>query len=273
MNLEKVKLGKNVEYKHIPLSELTLPSEICLASPREKNGFHLDEPKSSNGGTISTESLRKSMNFKRKDLEILKQSIERYGLLAPFQISEVPEDLGFFYDKRKYFILDGRKRYLAIRELLFPLEEEEILRKNGLCTNSGNAAVEKVEMQVQERFANLSIWNCALVPCLVYPYKTNLESLRHRMEDGRLNVKPSRNDCKLAEEMRKEGILDLEEENLSQFREISIKIEEAKQALEVTLQEIRSKINGSCPDQIQPKLKSPTNIFKWKSHTDKTYKI
>ena len=50
--------------------------------------------------------------------------------------------------------------------------------------------------------------------------------------------------------MRKKGILDLEEENLNQFMEISLKIEEEKQALEITLQEIRNRINGSCPEQI-----------------------
>jgi hypothetical protein len=245
MNLKQVKLGKNLELKHIPFSELIIPCAIYGNSTMQRNSHH-KKTQVSNDDIISTKKLRASKNLKRDDLEILKHSIGRFGLLTPFQIAEIPESLVFFYGKGKYFIVDGCRRYLAIRELLkLPTEEEERVRKDGLRTHSGRYAIEKAEIQAAEKFTNLSVVDYVLIPCLVYPYKTYLQMLRHRIEAKKLGAKPSKDDLKLAEKMRQEGVLDLELEDLSQLWETNRKIEKERQAVEKTLQQIRNRLQDS----------------------------
>jgi len=252
MKLKQARLGKNVELKHIPFSELAVPWSVYVDSTMQRNnGYHYNPLDVSNDGIISTESLRTSKNLKRDDLETLKHSIGRFGLLKPFQIAEIPKRLSYFYGKGKYFIIDGCRRYFVIRELLkLPTEEEERVQTDGLRTHSGHYAIERAEIQAQEKFANLSILEYVLIPCLVYPYKTYLQILRHRIEDKKLSVKPSKDDLKLAEKMRQEGILDLELEDLSQLRETRREIEEEKRAVEKTLQQIRNRIKDSYIQQI-----------------------
>jgi hypothetical protein len=252
MNLKQVKLGKNLELTHIPFSELIIPyAKYADSTMQRNNSHHYNQQNVSNDDVTSTEKLRASKNLKRDDLDILKRSIGRFGLLKPFQIAEIPESLVFFYGKGKYFIIDGCKRYLAIRELLkLPTEEEERVRKEGLRTHSGNYAIERAEIQAVEKFANLSIVDYVLIPCLVYPYKTYLQMLRHRIEAKKLGAKPSKDDLKLAAKMRQEGVLDLELEDLSQLWETNRKIENERRAVEKTLQQIRDRIQGSCTQQV-----------------------
>ena len=254
MNLKQVKLGKNLELKHIPFSELIIPYAKYADSTMQKNGSSPYNPQNvSSNGVASTEKLKASKNLKRDDLDILKHSIGRFGLLKPFQIAEIPESLVFFYGKGKYFIIDGCKRYLAIRELLkLPTEEEERVRKDSLRTHSGHYAIERAEIQAVENFNNLSIVDHVLIPCLIYPYKTYLQMLRHRIEAKKLGMKPSKSDLKLAEKMRQEGVLDLELEDLSQLWETNRTIEKEKRAVEKTLQQIRDRIHGSQVQQISP---------------------
>jgi hypothetical protein len=254
MNLKQVKLGKNLELKHIPFSELIIPYAKYADSTMQKSDSSPYNPHNvSSNGVASTEKLRASKNLKRDDLDILKHSIGRFGLLKPFQIAEIPESLVFFYGKGKYFIIDGCKRYLAIRELLkLPTEEEERVRRDSLRTHSGHHAIERAEIQAVENFNNLSIVDQVMIPCLIYPYKTYLQMLRHRIEAKKLGMKPSKNDLKLAEKMRQEGVLDLELEDLSQLWETNRNIEKEKRAVEKTLQQIRDRIHGSHVQQISP---------------------
>lgn len=243
MNLKQVKLGKNVELKYIPFSELTVPWSVYVDSTVQRNtGHNYNQLEISNDGIISNEISRTSKNLKRYNLETLKHSIGQFGLLKPFQIAEIPKNLGFFYGKGKYFIIDGCRRYFAIRELLkLPTKEEERVRIDGLRTHSGHYTIERAEIQAQEKFANLSILDYVLIPCLVYPYKTYLQILRHRIEDKKFSIRPSKGDLKLAEKMRQEGIMDLKLEDISQLWETSRKIEEEKRAVENTLQQIRDR--------------------------------
>lgn len=254
MNLKHVKLGKNLELKDIPFSELIIPSAKYVDSAMQRNnGHHYNQQNASNDDAASTEKLRASKNLKRDDLDILKYSIGRFGLLKPFQIAEIPESLVFFYGKGKYFIIDGCKRYFAIKELLkLPTEEEERVRKDGLQTHSGHHTIERAEIQAVEKFTDLSIVDYVMIPCLVYPYKTYLQMLRHRIEAKKLVIKPSKNDLKLAEKMRREGVLDLELEDLSQLWETNRKIEEEKRAVEKTLKQIRDRIQDTYAQQISP---------------------
>jgi hypothetical protein len=252
MNLKQVKLGKNLELKDIPFSELVIPyAKYADATMQRNDSRNYSQQNVSNDDVTSTEKLRASKRLKRDDLDVLKHSIGRFGLLKPFQIAEIPESLVFFYGKGKYFIIDGCKRYLAIRELLkLPTEEEERVRRDGLRTHSGHYAVEKAEIQAVEKFNDLSIVDYVLIPCLIYPYKTYLQMLRHRIEAKKLGIKPSKNDLKLAEKMRREGVLDLELEDLSQLWETNRKIEKEKRAMEKTLQQIRDGIQDSYAQQI-----------------------
>ena len=252
MNLKQVKLGKNLELKHIPFSELIIPNAKYLDSTVQRsNTPHYIQQNVSIDDATSTEKLRAPITLKREDIDILKHSIGRFGLITPFQIAEIPESLVSFYGKAKYFIIDGCKRYLAIGELLkLPTEEDERVQKESLRTHSGHYAIDKAEIQAVEKLANLSIVDYVLIPCLIYPYKTHLQMLRHGIEAKKIDVRPSKADLKLAEKMRQEGSLDLELEDLSQLWETNRQIEKERRAVEKTLQQIRDRIHGSYVQQI-----------------------
>jgi len=139
-------------------------------------------------------------------------------------------------------VTDGQRRYFALRELLrLPSEDEERKKKDGLRTNSGHDTVEKGELQAQEQFDQLSIRNYVLVPCLVYPYITFLQMVRHSVEDKRFSVKPSEEDLKVVEKMRQEGVQDISAEDLGKLWETRSRIDEERAAIEKTLQEIRNR--------------------------------
>jgi ParB-like chromosome segregation protein Spo0J len=185
-----------------------------------------------------------SKSLRRADLDALKHSIAQFGLLKPFEVAELPERVDFFYGgKGKYVVIDGQRRYFAVRELLrLPTEDEERKERDNLRTNSGHERVNKVEMQAQDQFDRLSIRDYVLVPCLVYPYTTFLQMVRHTIEDKRFSLKPSKEDLELVEKMRQEGLEDIGAEDLGRLWETRSKIEEERRAIEKTLQEIRSRV-------------------------------
>ena len=245
MELKPIRLGKSFELRYIPFSELAVPWNVCLDSSKPRqDGSEIKQPDVRTHGAAAGKNSRALKTLKRDDLEALKHSIGRFGLLKPFEVAELPERLDFFYGgKGKYVIIDGQRRYFAIRELLrLPTEQDEIRQRDGLRTNSGHAQVEKAEAQAQEQFDRVSVRDFVLVPCLVYPYKTFLQMLRHSNEDKRFSVKPSKDSLELAEKMREQGIEDLSPEDLSEVWNTRGKIEEERQAIENTLQEIREKI-------------------------------
>ena len=243
MKLEPTKLGKKMELKYIPFSELAIPWDVCVDSAKPRNddsdtkklGVHTH-------GTMAAKSSRAKI-MKREDLDALKHSIGQFGLLKPFEVAELPERLNFFYGKGKYLVIDGERRYFAIREMLnLPTEHDERTQKESLRTSSGYAQIEKAEIQAQVQFDRLSIRDYLLVPCLVYPYKTSLQMVRHSVEGNRFRGKPSRDDLGLVEKMNEQGTLDLNLEDLSMLWETRSKIEKEKRALEETLQQIRNRI-------------------------------
>jgi hypothetical protein len=125
--------------------------------------------------------------------------------------------------------------------LRLPSEDEEKERKNGLRTNSSHNPIEKAEFQAQEQFDQLSIKNHVLVPCLVYPYTTFLQMMRHSVEDKRFSVRPSGDDLKVVEKMRREGLQDIAAEDLGKLWETRSRLDEERAAIEKTLQEIRNR--------------------------------
>ncbi len=201
--------------------------------------------------------------MKRDDLDALKRSVGQFGLLKPFEVAELPERLDFYYGKGKYIVIDGRRRYFAISELLkLPTEQDERTQRSSLRTNPENDQIEKAEMQAQVQFDELSIRDYVLIPCLVYPYKTFLQMVRHSIEDKKFSVKPSKDDLKLAEKMRKEGYSDLHMEDLSELWETRSIIEEERQAIEETLQQIRNRLREERIGEDRTKLEySPESLM------------
>jgi hypothetical protein len=243
LDLKQVKLGKNIELKYIHFSELAIPWSICVEAVNPgRNGFIAKESSNFPIGKTIVKNSRAPKTIKLTDLDDLKHSIGQFGLLKPFEVAELPERLDFFYGKGKYVIIDGQRRYFALRKLLrLPTEQDEMQQKDSLRTNSEDDQIIKGEMQAQERFDRLSIRDYVLIPCLVYPYTTFLQMVRHNLESKRFTAKPSKNDFKLAEKMRAEGLQDLSPGDLSDLWETRSQIDEERQAIEKTLNEIRNK--------------------------------
>jgi len=236
-----------MELKYIPFSELAIPWNVCVdaVKPR-RGGYETIQSGVSTSGAIGAKGSKASKTLKRDDLNALKHSIGQFGLLKPFEVAELPERLDFFYGGGKYVIIDGQRRYFAIRELLrLPTEHDERKQKDSLLTNSGRDQIVRAEMQAHEQFDRLSIRDYVLVPCLVYPYTTLLQMVRHSNEDKKFSVKPSKDDLELAEKMRREGVQDLSPEDLSGLWETRSRIDEERQEIEKTLHEVRSRMKES----------------------------
>jgi len=244
LDLKPVRLGKNVEFKYIPFSELAIPWNVCVEAVNPgREGCTAKESRASSYGMKTAKGSKVLKTIKRGDLADLQHSIGQFGLLKPFEVAELPERLDFFYGKGKYVVIDGQRRYFAIRELLrLPTEHDEMKQKESLRTNSGHDQVYKGEVQAQEQFDKLSIRDFVLIPCLVYPYTTFLQMLRHNIESKRFSVKPLKDDLELAEKMREEGVQDLSPEDLSDLWETRSRINEEKQAIENTLHVIRNRM-------------------------------
>lgn len=237
--MKPVKLGKKMELKYIPFSELVIPWEVCTDSDVTRDDKH--------SGVSATRAKTRGIfqplkTMKRNDLDALKYSIAQFGLLKPLEVAELLEELDFFFGKGKYIIIDGQRRYFAIRELLrLPMGQEKIRQKDLLQAHFGYDQIERAEIQAQEQIEKLSIRDYVLIPCLVYPYQTNLQMVRHSIEGNKFSVKPSRDYFEIAEKMHGAGISDLKPDDLSSLWEIRNIITEEKQAIKKTLQEIRNR--------------------------------
>jgi hypothetical protein len=246
--MEPIKLGKKMELKYIPFSELAIPWEVFTNPYITRDNKHSQVLAS---GAKTQRNFKPLKTMKRNDLDAVKYSIARFGLLKPFEVAELPEELDFFFGKAKYVIIDGQRRYFAIRELLrLPKGRKEIEQKNLLRTHSGYNQMEKAETQAQEQIAKLSIRDYVLIPCLVYPYQTYLQMVRHSVEGNKYGIKPSRDYLEITEKMHQTGISDLNPDDLSKLWEIRNTIKQEKQAIKKTLQEIRDrKIEGTIQEE------------------------
>ncbi len=256
MELKPIKLGKNIELRYIPFSELAIPWNISVGAVKAKRGgFNPIQSGVSAHGGMGAKGSKASKTLKREDLDALKHSIGQFGLLKPFEVAELPERLDFFYGKGKYVVIDGQRRYFALRELLrLPTEQDERKQMQSLRTDSRRGRIVNEELQAQELFNKLSIRDHVLVPCLVYPYTTLLQMVRHSNEDKKFSVKPSKGDLELAEKMREEGVEDLKPEDLTELWQTRSRVDEERQAIEKTLQEIRNRINGGKASEGKSKL-------------------
>lgn len=241
MVLKPVQLGKKIELRYIPFSELAIPWEVCVESYTEpEQGGYSKKLGALIYGKIAPETLKTLRTMKQDDLDALKTSIGQFGLLNPLEVAELPEELGFFFGRGKYVIIDGQRRYFAIREIVrLPTEEDERKQKESMRTRSGDNHIEKVETQAQQQLDKLNIKDYVLIPCLVYPYKTYLQMVRHSTEANRVSEKSSKIFLEIIENMRNQGILDLSPDDLTNLWETRSTIIEEQQAIEKTLQEIR----------------------------------
>jgi hypothetical protein len=246
LDFKPVKLGKNVKLKYIPFSELAIPWNVCIEAVNPgRNGCTAKETNTFHNGKIFGELRKAPKTLKLGDLDALKQSIGKFGLLKPFEVAELPERLDFFYGKGKYVIIDGQRRYFALKELLrLPTEYDEMQLRDSLRTNSTDEQIVKGEMEAQDRFDRLSVRSYVLIPCLVYPYTTFLQMVRHSIESKRFSVKPSKEDLEVAEKMRADGLQDLDSEDLSDLWETRSQIDEERQAIEKRLLQIRNRIGA-----------------------------
>jgi hypothetical protein len=242
--LRPVKLGKKMELQYIPFSELVIPWDVCVESDaeREEPARGIIPQEGPLNYAMAPDSLKTLKSLKQDNLDDLKKSMGQFGLLKPFEVAELPQQLDFFFGRGKYVILDGQRRYFAIRELLrLPSELDERRHQESIRTRSQSDHIEKAEAQAQEQLGKLSIRDYVLVPCLVYPYTTYLQMVRHSTESHGVNEKPVKIFLEIVDTMRQQGIADLSPEDLSNLWEIQTTIMEEQQAIEKTLEEIRAR--------------------------------
>ncbi len=242
--IKSIRLGKKIDLRYIPFSELAIPWNVCLDTT--ESGQQNQEIRRSRLYRFiesNPKNSKASKILKSSELEHLKHSIARYGLLKPFEVAEMYERLGFFYGKGKYLVIDGQRRYFAVRELLkLPTENDEGKRKQSLWSDSNHEIVAKGETQAQECFNRLDLRDHVLIPCIVYPYTSLLQMVRHSVEDKRFSEKPTKQDYELIEKMADQGISDLKSDDLIELFRVRSEIEEEKASIEETLKEIRARL-------------------------------
>lgn len=257
--IKPIKLGKKIELKYIPFSELAIPWNICLdTSTSSKQNEDTKRSHLYNLLERDAKNSKAKKILKSNELEHLKHSIAKYGLLKPFEVAEMYERLDFFYGKGKYLVIDGQRRYFAVRELLkLPSEDDEERRKALLRSDSDDQIVSKGEMQAQEVFDNLDVRDQILIPCIVYPYTTLLQMVRHSVEDKRFSEKPEKQDYEIVEKMASQGIGDLKSDDLRELCKVRERIEEERASIEDTLNDIRARLKHQ-QDQIKSEERAIT---------------
>lgn len=249
MGLKPIKLGKEVELQYVPFSELAIPWDVCVestAEPRQGSSGSAGRQGALVYGTMTPDSLKTLKTMKQEKLDILKNSIGQFGLLKPLEVAELPKELGFFFGKGKYVIIDGQRRYYAMKDLMrLPTERDEKKKKESIRTRSGSHQIEKAETQAQEQLEKLSIRDYVLVPCLVYPYTTYLQMVRHSIESNKVSGGSAKIFLEIVEKMRQQGIPDLTPDDLTNLWETRNTLIEEQNAIERTLQEIRTWKKGT----------------------------
>lgn len=242
LEFEPITLGKKFELRYIPFSELSVPWNVTLdTTTSSQDGQDKKQSSIFKSEQINTGNAKFSRTLRNVEFNALKRSIAQFGLLKPFEVAEMQERLDFFFGKGKYLIIDGQRRYFAIRELLkLPTEDEEREQRDSLRSDCPNGNVAKGELQAQEKYDKLSMREHVLIPCLVYPYTTVLQMVRHSIEDRRFCEKPSKEEIELAEKMVAEGIGDLNPDDLRDLWKRRSQIDEEKRSIIKTLQEIRN---------------------------------
>ena len=246
-DFQPVRLGKKIELKYIPFSELAIPWNICPENTNQRQEIG-NSRQFSHDQQANAEKTKPLKTIRKTENDSLKRSIAQFGLLKPFEVAELHERLDFFYGKGRYLVIDGQRRYFAIRDLLkLPTEDEERKQKEELRTNCQLENVIMGEIQAQEQFDRLSIRDYVLIPCIVYPYTTLLQMHRHSIEDKRFSEKPSKEELALADKMSTNGMSDLYSDDLRELWKMRNLIDNEKRSIEKTLEQIRKIMKKSEP--------------------------
>jgi uncharacterized protein YutE (UPF0331/DUF86 family) len=243
LEFEPIRLGKKIELRYIPFSELAIRSNVVReTAASNKNSDEIVQSRFHLKRNNDTKHNKLSKVLKDTDLHDLKRSIAQFGLLKPLEVARMQERIEFFYGKGRYLVIDGQRRYFAIRELLnLPTEDDEKKQRDALITSFQNDFISKAEEQAKQQFERLSIRHFVMIPCLVYPYTTFLQMIRHSIEDKRFGEKPPKDDLEIAEKMCEEGISDLAFDDLKDLWKMRNLIEQEKESIERTLQEIKNR--------------------------------
>ena len=181
------KYGIPIELKWIPFKELVNPERLCFDYYPTSHSKALETRSFVNSRPLST--------IKSTTLEALRLSIEKYGLLNPLKVvpleGKLKEQIDFLidpnieiYDWEKYVIIDGQRRYFAIRKIICPPKWVIAyqLRQQGMT--------DPQEKQIE--LARIQYYKGVEVLCEVYPYYSINLCVRHSVEDNKFSVRPSR---------------------------------------------------------------------------------
>jgi len=204
--IKPIKLGKPIKLKYVRFSQLISPSKICLTHEFGDIGY--DVTKQETSRTISICNSRPLRTIKRDTLESLKLSIMRFGLLNPLSITEISNEKLLEkinrlseIDREIYAILDGQRRYFAIKELLTNYkwsyhQEYDDYRNVQLMRDWS-----KYNDKTIDSIMKFDLRRYILVPCLIYPFESWEECMRYSIEDNKFSVRPSTENLEIAERL------------------------------------------------------------------------
>ena len=161
-----MKFGKVMCLKWIPFSELIDPFELLGYKQYTKETVD----------SINAVNSRPLLTIKTTELKALINSIETFGLLNPLSVIKF---------EKGYGLIDGQRRYFALRKILWR-QIEEYRQANGICkVDDFTGSTEEYEVWKKIMLAKV------LIPCIVYGYTTLDEGMRHSIEDNKFSVRPS----------------------------------------------------------------------------------
>lgn len=190
--MKPIKLGKRMKLKYIPFSE--------LVSPR----IMVDTMSITAIQTIPKCNSRSIHTIKTQDIEALMISIKKYGLMNPLTVWQIstPETPYENSHNGKYAIIDGQRRYFAIK-LLFNLHDEMDGINARMIFYTGTDRRPKNIRELDNPSTPCDS-NKILIPCLIYNYENYNDCLRHSIEDNKFSITPSSIYLDCAERMTEE---------------------------------------------------------------------
>lgn len=165
-----------MKLEYIPFSKLLNP-EDAFAKMRFKKEESIDSIPVTNSRALKT--------IKSQDIRALKGSIEVFGLLNPLFVARITDEMRQYVKVAKWFkeieyvIVDGQRRYKAIKEL-FNLKDAK--ERDDVETERKNKGLSKETRP--------KIEDHVLIPCVVFPYTEFCEARRHSIEDNKFSVRP-----------------------------------------------------------------------------------
>lgn len=202
--IQAFKLGKTMELQYIPFIQLINPWRLSYAW----------EGECSSVTSIPLCNSRALKTIKNSDIDALILSIRQFGLLNPLTVWKIPEEKTNELSKRywrgkfeipKYAIIDGQRRYFAIKRMFRFKDFEEIERdsERGRMPTVIILTTEKMKKKKEKQLEVPVLEEYILIPCVVYNYESLGECMRHSIEDNKFSVRPSQIYLECAERLGK----------------------------------------------------------------------